>query len=421
MIKKFNIISVIIILLSWYIVINQESKEAKLFDEFISTGDRFYNQEVYDEAIKNYKEALNIKDDNEIKEKIIMSMYNLEEYENIFKYLNNENFNEKFVKNMQRKILDRYYYNEDFKKLNQTIKKASEELREEYSKKIFHQFKTYKQEYKKINYLGSDNKLYIVSEDGEYYRLINDSSRYISPQKEKKILGIDYPSFTFIEENETKVMNESGDLISKLPYNNLYQLSSDLFVKKENGIYTYIDRTGIEKSGNYQKASNFKDGKSIVKNEIIQILNRNFSVDAELEFEDFKTDERNNAIFDEKVILKKDGKYYICDILNKKTSSAYDDIDFSNGGLIAVKKGDLWGYIDREFNLVINPQYNKANSFSAGIGVVKLKDDYIFINENNEKIYSSKNQILPFSVDGVSFIKNGEYWNMIKLVRYIND
>ena len=127
---------------------------------------------------------------------------------------------------------------------------------------------------------------------------------------------------------------------------------------------------------------------------------------------------RNDAIVDGKIIIKND-KYKMYDIKNNKFSQEYDDIDFSYGDYIAVKKGDKWTYIDRDFKEIIEGKYDLAKSFTCGIGIVKEGSYYIGIDRLGKELFKLENEIKQFSKEGVSFIRENEEWKMVRLVRFI--
>ena len=80
--------------------------------------------------------------------------------------------------------------------------------------------------------------------------------------------------------------------------------------------------------------------------------------------------------------------------------------DFSNG-LAAVKGGinGKWGYIDKIGNFVIQPQYSNANSFSEGMAVVD-NDRCIDKNGNFLSFYSSGG--VNFS-EGLALVRNKDW------------
>ena len=91
------------------------------------------------------------------------------------------------------------------------------------------------------------------------------------------------------------------------------------------------------------------------------------------------------------------------------------------GDYVAVKNNSKWMYLDKEFNPIIDTEYDEAYSFSNGLAVVKQKKEYKIIDKSGEIKFNSEYKILTFNKEGISFINKNGKWTMIRLVRYIND
>lgn len=68
------------------------------------------------------------------------------------------------------------------------------------------------------------------------------------------------------------------------------------------------------------------------------------------------------------ITLKYDGKYGVVDYANKtRLPFEYDNSDagqfYSSEPLSLICRGDRWGYVDRDYNVVIPPKYKQAGTF----------------------------------------------------------
>jgi len=52
--------------------------------------------------------------------------------------------------------------------------------------------------------------------------------------------------------------------------------------------------------------------------------------------------------------------------------------------LIPHRKGDKWGYIDKEGNMVIPPVYDEAHIFSGGLAPVKFNSKWGYIDTKGD-------------------------------------
>ena len=84
------------------------------------------------------------------------------------------------------------------------------------------------------------------------------------------------------------------------------------------------------------------------------------------------------------------------------------------GGLAAVKKGNVWGYIDKIGKIVIPLKYDRVWRFSEGLAKVRLNGKYGFINPKGEEIIPLKydNVELPWRRNSLP-VKIGEKWGLI--------
>jgi DNA-directed RNA polymerase specialized sigma24 family protein len=85
----------------------------------------------------------------------------------------------------------------------------------------------------------------------------------------------------------------------------------------------------------------------------------------------------------------------------------------------AAKSGELWGYINRAGEWVIEPKYQDADAFSCGFAPVFDGEAWSYIDETqNVVIKGSWEQAKPFTQKGLAAVYDGT-WNYIQL-RFIN-
>lgn len=79
--------------------------------------------------------------------------------------------------------------------------------------------------------------------------------------------------------------------------------------------------------------------------------------------------------------------------------------EFSEG-LAAVKINGLWGYMNTNGELVIEPQYEKAGSFSEGLAVAAFQDENYLIDMDGTIVFQTKSYDLILGDDGYAFTTN---------------
>ena len=84
---------------------------------------------------------------------------------------------------------------------------------------------------------------------------------------------------------------------------------------------------------------------------------------------------------------------------NKKYADGLPD-------LIPYRKGDKWGFCDKDKNIVIECKYDEVGMFYEGFSKVKLNKSYGIINELGK-------EIIPIKYDDISLerkrLKNNKY------------
>lgn len=151
--------------------------------------------------------------------------------------------------------------------------------------------------------------------------------------------------------------------------------SGMLPVRRADGSWEYMaaGEEGTTVSGVYQEASSFTEGIAAVKAEgKWRLIGTDGNPVSEMTFDDIKLYDNGEFIRYEVMTASVDGRYGLYDrtgILQGEFTAK--DIDLNMGDLIAYQadNGD-WGYINSKGEIVIEPVYNRAKSFSGGLGAV---------------------------------------------------
>ena len=205
-----------------------------------------------------------------------------------------------------------------------------------------------------------------------------------------------------------------------------------LTVASINGAYAYYDTNFEKKFGDYMYASTFNCGRAAVQvaenewyiiNENGERLNQTPYLDVELDGREIAF--RNNRAF----VLIDDNYYMIdvdCNIIGEqKFISAHPFLEVLNEEgtatdvLAAVCIGGKWGFIDVNGQIIIEPQYMDAHSFSNGFAAVSQNSEWGFINPNGELVIDyAFEDVKDFNSKGCVFISTSSRWSLIKLYRY---
>lgn len=151
-----------------------------------------------------------------------------------------------------------------------------------------------------------------------------------------------------------------------------YSTNINLFPIKQDNKWGYIDKTGkVAIAAEFDQASFFSQGLAFVrKNNSIEVINSN----AETQFYLPDNTSYYGAFSEDLAVVAINGKY---GFINKNGEMVikpqFDQAKSFSEGLAAVKLGSYYGFIDKTGKTVINPQFFSVTSFSENLAAVRFK------------------------------------------------
>lgn len=186
---------------------------------------------------------------------------------------------------------------------------------------------------------------------------------------------------------------------------------------QSNGTWSYYDLIGDLKFGGFDEAGSFVDGMAAVKSgsEWWLIDTEGNRVD-DSTFEQIVLGKDGSWMYNNVMIAKKEGTYRLfdedCKQIGSFSCDAMDSV--MDDGPIAFCSGGKWGYIDHEGNVLAEPVYQEARSFSNGLAAVRNGTLWGFVDESMELVIG--HQFLDvgyFTEKGSCTVKDSEHWKMI--------
>lgn len=264
----------------------------------------------------------------------------------------------------------------------------------------------YTQTKKSIDYptFIRDKYDYIESSQGKYARVFNGSmSKHRANYPKKGKWGI-------IDTNGNEKISCKFDYLS-IAYSNILLVYKGKTnkngypnVKKKNGYYKTIggsysflnlsDTTDLNFI--YQEIKTCKQDFSIVKlnNEYV-VLDSNKNILIQDNYDDIRLIHGNNFS------VKKDDKYFFINQQGEKRNlNKYDGLYFMDKGYTAFRKEKLWGFLDTNFNEIIEPKYEE---FISSIPYGPLMTSHIKAKKEGKYglINISDSVIIPFKYDNL--------------------
>ena len=243
--------------------------------------------------------------------------------------------------------------------------------------------------YERIDNIYSDN-YYVIEESGKQ-KLINKTGEEASLTDYDKITQIINSGIVYSKDNKYGVINFNGETLVKPIYDYLEEINTDVFKATLNDKCGLIDlNEEIKLTYEYTDIYYNKDAKIYIAENAdytSSIYNSNFELKAigviselnndnqyiklktndtykyynfDMEEKDIKYILSSNTLY----VSKNNGKY---GFVNKKGDIVidyiYDDATEQNSfGFAAIKKDGLWGAIDSNGNIIIEPKYNLDNN-----------------------------------------------------------
>lgn len=152
--------------------------------------------------------------------------------------------------------------------------------------------------------------------------------------------------------------------------------------------WRYLDcESGAYRSEQYDDASSFQGGTAAVRQgESWKLVDNAGSLVTERVFTDLNLYGNGSYCFDGRFTASSEGSWglYRSDGTPEFELSAHD-MDLYLGGWIAFQDSSgLWGFTDSKGEIMIEPRYQQAKSFSGGLAAVSNGEKWGFINEKGE-------------------------------------
>ena len=227
----------------------------------------------------------------------------------------------------------------------------------------------------------------VVAEDGEAFFIDVNGNRKVNTSKYEE----DDPAFgeikSFIGEEGGFVVASNGEEVAffeadsgKKAFGNFQSatiMSNGVFGASKDGEYwALINQEGNEITEyRYQAVLTDKKGNPCRNNAVFVkengkylLLDRHGTPITGQEYEDAEAFNDNTL-----AAVKKNGKWLFVNDAGEETDlGSYQRAKSFSNGLAAVEQGNLWGYIDMEGNIVVEPQFMDADAISPmGVGFVR--------------------------------------------------
>lgn len=427
-IKYISIMVIGMMIIGIFSFIKTFGQENAGFQDNIVLGDKAYEKKIYIDAIEYYKEASSYKpEDVDTRIKLANSylkLGNTSEYETTLLDTISEYPNEK----VYIELVDYYVYLNDYENAYKILLQAQDEGK---YKEVQKRIKEYSGYYDVIGNAYTDVRQWkdgylAINVNGVWGLLDQTGNEYI--ETTYKAIGnySDEESVTSVSDgNEYYYINEEGyrKLVGDHPYTFLGDFNDGLAPASYNNKWGWINRNFEEYHFEYDYITPFLNDICAVKKENKwALMDSDLDLITDFIYDDVKLDANGYCSHAERIFVKQGNQYFL---VNKKgkniTDEKFDDVKaFNSDQYAAVKKNGKWGFIDTEGELVIDYQYNDAQSFSNGVAGVKNNTSWAIIKQDNSKVVNySFQDIRTMNEYGIIPVKNADTWQCIQLYAFM--
>lgn len=188
--------------------------------------------------------------------------------------------------------------------------------------------------------------------------------------------------------------------------------------------YKYFDINGKEFEGEYAFAGRYRNNiAAVMESEgAWKLIDGTGKAIIDKTFSDVALNEFDECAAKGFVFAKTGDKFHLYaydaenETLKQVEGFSCDDAKPFWGKYAAFKSGELWGFVDQQGKVIIEPQYEDAKSFSNSLGAVKIGGEWNFINPKNEIIIQETFEEVGYLNDkGICFVKSDGYWSYLKM------
>ena len=425
------LVMVLMLGISWYNVSNYKSSLNAEYNMHINAAEEYEEKEIFIDAVKEYEAALKVRPtDYNVAMKIVDLYDKLDDRTSYMKAC--QNAIEAAPTEAQPYILLADCYSEklNYNKAYETLHLGESNVDD--SSEIKTMIMELKSRYDLLTMEYDTFDGWHFSDDGSigYARVSKEGKYGLLKADNRLTIKCDYEDVGLLTDDlmpiksggEYYYVTEKGyrKLVTDHPAQYLGCFSEGYAAALINGKWGYIDKKAKEYNFEYDYAGAFANGVAAVKkNDKWALINKSFKTVDDFELDDVILDEYGFCSVYGVIWGKQNGKYYLYNTDGECVSAAYDDVKkFASDEPAAVKVENKWGFVSKEGELVVEPTYENADSFSLGYAPFYEDGKWGCIDEENHiLIEPTFDSMSPFYKNGYSLVEVDEIkkWVLVSI------
>lgn len=439
-------VMVIMLLVSWSTILKHDDDVLAEYQQHVEMGEKLENKEIYIDAVEEYEAALALRPDNY---DLAMKIIDLYEELGIDKSYENACKNAITADSSKAEpyllLADYYIKTSNNSQAYSILKEGVEKIpeNEDFIEKIIELKRTYTQttiaqsEVGDIYYYDGLDNYYVRVKIDDKYGLINTSASLFL-ECEYDDIGIMADNLMPVKKNgEYYFVNEDlyRKLVPDVTVEYFGSFGDGYAPAKYNGFYGYVDENLNQCNiGDSESADNTTDDgiitysfdldyagcflngvAAVKKGDSWALVDSSLSYITDYEFEDILIDEYGFCSKNNRIFAKKSDGYYLYDCEGNELAGPFEDAKlFVSDQPAAVKQNGKWGFVAQNGELVIEPKYEDANSFSVGYAPYLEGGKWGCIDVDcNVLIDPTFDELWSFSAEGYSISKTEDIYKFV--------
>ena len=391
-------ILVIGLALSIVLTLQRNEENTTSYNTYIENARSNAEDGLIDKALEYYDQALLIEDSADIRVERAQMLVNNERYAEALNYIEECRSSDTGEGKYYKFLLSEYKNEGKFKEFYELYRKT---LR---SGVMDEEIKELEASVKYEFYLGDTMYLDVGEFRGKHCAVYNGEYWGYIDYSGKEVLDLIYKTAGAFQSGQAPVQTETGEWY----YINEEGIRESKTSKSAVESYVWNGVTVAEDEDGFYLLD--KDGKEY------QWTSKDDALPDR--FDEIATDMYGMSLYNDRVFVRYDDVYHMVTAegqIIETEDVIYDAKPFQDiDGVAAVCIRGLWGLMDKDGNVVVNPEYEETNSSCSGYAGVKDGNLWGYINTDGEEVVAPAfDEIRDMNPDRVAFVKASGGWRTL--------
>lgn len=372
------------LMISWSNVSNAKTQDTQKYQVLMEQAKRYEDKKIYVDAVKKYKQALELQPDYTLAMKVAELYKSLGSEKNYVNALNNAIQYDSTNPEPYLLIARTQKLNNEKNKLFQILKKAERGLTDEsrvtdeqrkemdsMMKELLSEFRVYSfrfDEFYGFHRLNGKGSSYAKVRNAESFGLIGADCNAVRACKYEDINLPSASVYPIKEKGEYYYTDKDGyrKIVTNEPASAIGVFDYGYAPVQINGKYGYIDKNMMEYHFEYEYAGAFENGIAPVKKDgKWMMINTQFAPISEARYDEILMDCYGLAAPYGVFFAKNGASWSMYNAAGALLAEGFEEVEqFASKQPAAVKKDGKWGFVNLSGKMVIEPQYLGAHSFA---------------------------------------------------------